>query len=135
MYYDRNKLMLSIFWIILGAVLVVLSFAEVLDSSFYAGMGGAFLAVGVMQVIRQLRYRKDPEYKEKIDIEAGDERNKYLRGLSWSWAGYISVLTGAIGTIVAKLMGQETVMMVLSSCVCFIMCVYWISYLILKRKY
>ena len=54
---NNRRLVLSIFWVVLGLVLVVLSIMEVLDSSVYAGMGGALAAVGALQVIRNLRYR------------------------------------------------------------------------------
>ena len=37
MYYNNKRLALSVFWVVLGAALLVLSIAEVLDSSIYAG--------------------------------------------------------------------------------------------------
>ena len=135
MYYNNRRLALSIFWVIAGAVLLALSIAEKLDSTLYAGMGGALIAVGVLQVMRNLKYRKDPAYREKIDTEAGDERNRFLRGLSWSWAGYVTILVEGVGVIVAMVMGQRTVMTVLSYSVCLILCVYWIAYLVLNKKY
>ena len=132
---NNRRLVLSIFWVVLGLVLVVLSIMEVLDSSVYAGMGGALTAVGALQVIRNLRYRGNEEYREKVDTEVNDERNRFLRMKSWSWAGYIVVLVEAIGVVVAMIMGKETVQMILCYSVCLILCAYWISYLVLSRKY
>lgn len=132
---NNRRLVLSIFWVVLGLVLVVLSIAEVLDSSVYAGMGGALTAVGALQVIRNLRYRGNEEYREKVDTEVNDERNRFLRMKSWSWAGYIVVLVEAIGVVVAMIMGKETIQMILAYSVCLILCAYWISYLVLSRKY
>ena len=40
MYYNNKRFALSIFWLVLGVVLLVLSLTEVLDSSIYAGFGG-----------------------------------------------------------------------------------------------
>ena len=54
---------------------MVLSIAEVLDSSLYSGMGGALTAVGILQTIWHIRYRNDPAYREKIDTEIHDERS------------------------------------------------------------
>ena len=132
--YDNKRLVLSIFWVILGVVLMALSIAEVLDS-LYAGMGGALTAVGVLQVIRNLRYRRDPEYQVKIDTEVNDERNRFLRMKSWSWAGYIAIMVEGIGVIAASILGNDTVRTMLSYSVCLLLCAYWISYLILSRKY
>ena len=135
MYYNNKKLVLSIFWIILGVVLMWLAIAEVIDAAYWSGMGGALIAVGVLQVIRNLRYRNNPEYQEKLDIEYGDERNKYLRMMSWAWTGYIVVLIEAIGVVVALIMGQHTIQVILAYSVCLIVGIYWIVYMILKRKY
>lgn len=135
MYYNNKKLALSIFWAVVGLVLTVLSVTEVLDSSIYSGMGGGLMAVGVLQSIRNVKYRKDADYREKIDTEANDERNRFLRMKSWSWAGYIAILVEAVGVIVAIILGEETVRLILSFSVCLILVAYWVSYLILSRKY
>ncbi len=135
MYFDNKRLALTIFWIVLGILLVILSVADILDSSIYAGMGGALTAIGVLQLVRTMRYRKDAEYREKIDIEINDERNHYLRMKSWSWTGYIVVLIEGIGAVVALILGQETVQLILSYSVCLILVVYWLTYVILGRKY
>ena len=135
MYYNNKRLALSAFWVILGVTLIILSVSGVLESALYGGMGGGLTVVGVFQVIRNLRYRKDNEYKEKIDTEFSDERNSFLRMKSWSWAGYITVLIEAIGAVVAMVMGQETIQLVLSYSVALIVFVYWLMYMILSRKY
>ena len=135
MYYNNKRLALSVFWAVAGLVLVALSLTGVLQDSVYAGMGGALTAVGALQVIRNLKYRKDPEYREKVDVELNDERSKYLRMKSWAWTGYIVVLVQAVGVIVAMILGKETVQMVLAYSVCLILLVYLITYLVLNKKY
>lgn len=135
MYNNNRRLILSIFWVVLGLVLFVLSVAEILDPTYFSAMGAALAVVGTLQVIRHLRYRKDKEYKEKIDIEVTDERNRFLRLQSWAWTGYIVVFIEAAGSIAAAVLGQEIVRQVLSFSVCLIVCVYWISWFVLSRKY
>ena len=135
MYYDNKKLALSIFWAALGALLAGLSIAGVLDSSIYSGMGGALIAVGTLQAVRNLRYRKDPAYREKIDTEYSDERNRFLRMKSWAWTGYIVVIAQAVGAVAAMIMGRRDLQLMLSYSVCFIMVVYLITLSVLNRKY
>ena len=135
MYYNNRKLILSIFWMILGAVLLGLSIAEVLDSSMYAGMGGALIAVGALQTSRNLRYRKDPEYREKVDTEVSDERNSFLRMKSWSWTGYVVVLVEGFGSVAAMVLGKRELQLTLAYSVWLIMVVYWISFFIISKKY
>ena len=42
--YNNRRLALSIFWVLLGVTLLVLSITEVLDSSMYAGMGSVLIS-------------------------------------------------------------------------------------------
>lgn len=135
MYYNNKKLALSVFWVVLGAALVALTVYGTLDSSLYSGMGGAIMTVGALQVARNLKYRKDADYRNRVDTELQDERNRFLRMKSWSWAGYVAVLTEAAGSVAAMVLGQHTVQMVLSYSVCLILTAYWVCYLILSKKY
>jgi uncharacterized membrane protein len=135
MYYNNKRLALSIFWVLLGATLLGLSIAEILNDSVYSGMGGALMAIGILQIVRIVRYRKDEKYRETIDTEIKDERNVFLRMKSWAWTGYIVVLVEAIGSVIAMVLGQETIQLMLAYSVCLIIFVYWLVYIILSRKY
>ena len=66
-----KRIYLSIFWIIVGAALFAAGFFEKIDS-FWSGMGGALIGVGIVETIRWARYRNDPEYKEKFDTQTHD---------------------------------------------------------------
>ena len=97
-----KRIYLSIFWIIVGAALFAAGFFEKIDS-FWSGMGGALIGVGIVETIRWARYRNDPEYKEKFDTQTHDERNRFIANKAWAWAGYLSVLTGAAAAITFKI--------------------------------
>lgn len=134
MYYNHKRLALSIFWVVLGIVLIVLSAVEVLDSSFYSGMSGGLIAVGIVQIINNIKYKTNPEYREKVDISVNDERNRYIRSQAWAWTGYILILSFCIGSIVAAIAGQTLLRSFFSYSVCFILVVYWAAYLIVKHR-
>ena len=133
MKYDR-RMYLSLFWLLLGVVLVVCSMTEVIDS-YWSGMGGGFAGVGIAQLIRHIRYRKNEEYREKVDVETNDERNRFLAGKAWAWAGYLFVLVSGVATIALKVMGQDQWSLAASCALCLLLVLYWGSYLVLKRKY
>ena len=135
MYYNNRRLLLSVFWTVLGAVLLTLSIMEKIDSGIFSGMGGALMAIGILQIIRNVKYSKNSDYKEKIDILEKDERCKYLRLKAWGWAGYLVVLLEAIGSVIAMILGEQLIMQVLLVSVALIVGIYAISYMILNRKY
>lgn len=133
MKYDR-RMYLSLFWVLLGAVLIGCGVAGVLDD-YWSGMGGGFLAVGLIQFIRHIRYRKDETYREQVDVAISDERNSFIRLRAWGWAGYLFVLIAGVATIALKVMGQDVWSTAAGFAVCLLLVLYWGSYQILKRKY
>ena len=131
----HNKRMLaSIVEIILGAILMAACAAGDLDS-YWSGMGSALLTVGVIFLIRHIKYRKDPAYKEKVDTATGDERNKFLGTKAWSWTGYTLLLVLAFASIGCRIAGQDSISLLLSGIVCLTVVLYWLFYFFLSRKY
>ena len=129
-----KRMVASILEIAVGVVLSVLGFIGVVDS-YWSGMGTALITMGVIFLLRTFRYKTDAEYKEKVDVEVNDERNKSLRMMAWSWTGYAFVLIAAIGSIVFKILGMDTYSLASGLAVCLLIVLYWISYFILSRKY
>lgn len=134
MYYNKRKLLVSILWIIIGAALIILEFVGVLDNPIYSGMGGGWLAIGIMQIYKNLKYHSNEEYKEKIDIGYSDERNRYIRMKAWAWAGYLFIIGAAIISVVLFIMKQIVYGQIISYCMCAILVLYWGSYMILQKK-
>lgn len=131
----RDKRMIfSIIWVVLGTVLIALAFAGKVDV-FWNGVGSGLLVVGVLQLLRQYRFSKNEAYREKIEIEEKDERNHFIRNKTWAWAGYLFVLIAAVLCLIFKIVGQDILSLASSGAVCLMLVLYWISYLILKRKY
>lgn len=133
MKYGR-RILIVIAYMIVGVVLNVLSFMGKIDS-FWSGFGASLIIIGLLQLFKHFKYRTNKDYKEKVDVELNDERNKYIRNKAWAWSGYLFVIVAAIMTVVFKLLQREDLMMLCSGCVCFFVVVYYISYMILKRKY
>lgn len=133
MKYSR-RIFVSICWVLLGAVLVGCSLAGLIEE-FWNGMGTAFLVVGGLQIVKHIRYRTNETYREKVDTENQDERNRFIAGKAWAWAGYLFVLIAAAASIVFKLMGREELMLLASSGVSLMVLLYWLSYMILRKKY
>lgn len=130
----NKRLIANITEIVVGVILTVCGAVGILDS-YWSGMGTALIVVGGLMMIRQVRYSTNAAYKENVDVEIQDERNKFLRIKAWSWAGYFSVLIGAVASIVLKILGQDQLSQFAGFSVCLLMVLYWVSYLILKKKY
>ena len=131
---NNKRLFASIVWIIVGITLSICSFLDFVDA-YWSGMGTALLIVGVLQLIRFVRYKQDPAYKEVVDTNAQDERNRFISMKAWSWAGYLLVIIAAIASIAFRALGYNDYSMIASLCVCLILVLYWVSYWMLRKKY
>lgn len=131
---NNKRFIASILEIVMGSILMACSMFGIVDE-YWSGMGFALLIVGVVFLLRQFKYKTNEEYREKYDVERSDERNRYLSGKAWAWAGYLFVMIAAVGSIMLKMAGREELMLMASGSVCLIMVLYWISYIILKKKY
>ncbi len=131
---SERRIVLSVVWIVIGAVLIGLGFAGVVDS-YWNGMGSGLLIIGILQVLRYSRFKKNEAYREKIETEIGDERNAFIRNKAWAWSGYLFVLILAVGSIVLRIVGQELLATAAGLVVCLMLILYWGSYLILSKRY
>ena len=130
----NRRIMAYIVYILLGITLFVLGFAEVVDE-FWSGMGSALMVVGVLRLVRMYRFQKDEDYREMVEIEATDERNRFIRNKAWAWAGYLFILLASCSVIILKIAGQDLLSMAASWAVCVMLVLYWGSYMVLRKKY
>lgn len=128
------RTIISVLWIVIGVTLFSLGVAEKVDS-FWSGMGSTLILIGILQLLRSYRFRKNEAYREKMEIAVSDERNQFIRSKAWAWAGYLFILISAVSVIILKVMGQELLSMACSFAVCLMLVLYWISYYILQQKY
>ncbi len=129
-----KRIVINIVYVIIGAILICLSIVGKVDE-FWNGMGSVLFVIGILKLLRYYRINKNVAYHEKIEIEEQDERNHFLRNKAWAWSGYLFIIIAGVSCIVLKIMGQELLSMVASWAICLMMTLFWISYIVLKRKY
>lgn len=129
----RRNFILNSMWIVFGASLIAATKLAGLDDIFL-GFGGGLLGVGIIQLIRTIKYTRNREFRENYDIAVKDERNNYIRLKAWAWAGYLFVITCALITIAAMCMSKSFIMQASSYAICLILIFYWISYIIIRKK-
>ena len=131
---NNRKILSYGIYILLGVILWILGMAEIVDE-FWSGMGSALVLVGILRLVRMYRFKNDEAYREKIEIETTDERNKFIRNKAWAWAGYLFIFISACAVIILKVMDQEVLSMAASGALCLMMVLYYVSYFILRKKY
>ena len=131
---SKKRIVIQILEIAAGIILLGLGIAGKVDE-FWSGMGGALIGVGTMYLVQTVRYQKNEAYRENVDMERSDERNKFLQMKSWQMAAGWFTMIAAVGTFVFKFAGKEDLMMLCSGAVCLLLVLYWICFLYLRKKY
>ena len=120
--------------LVIGLTLIGLAVLGKVDA-FWNGMGSALAVMGVIRLLRDFRLNRNEAYREAAEIAANDERNRFLRGKAWAWAGYLFILITAFAVIGFKLAGNDLLCQAAGCAVCLLMLLYWGSYLVLQKKY
>ena len=68
-------------------------------------------------------------------MEASDERNQFLTGRAWQLAGTLFIITVGICVIVFRLLGQVLLSLAASYALCYLLVLYWIAWLVVRKKY
>jgi len=131
---SKKRIVIQILEILAGIVLLGLGIAGKVDE-FWSGMGGALIGVGAMRLVQMVRYQNNETYRENVDTERNDERNKFLQMKSWQMAAGWFTVIAAVGTFIFKFAGKEDLMMLCSGGICLMVLLYWICFLYLKKKY
>lgn len=131
---QRRKTIIGGVSVLAGIALLVSHFLMGTDD-YWSGMGTGLLAAGAVLLIRSFRYGRDQNYRELVDTEQTDERNRFLAARAWAWAGYLFLMAAAAASIAAMLAGQAFYAIAASGCICLLLVFYIGSYLILRRKY
>ncbi len=130
---NRN-LIIYILYLFIGVTLLVLGIANVVDE-FWSGMGSGLIIVSILRLIRIYRFNKNEEYRERVETEISDERNRFIRGKAWAWAGYLFIIISAVAVITLKVAGQELLSTAASVALCLMLVLYWVAFFILRKKY
>ena len=130
----ERRALVSVVWVILGIGLMIAGWVTEMDE-YWSGLGTAFAFVGVLKLFRWGKYTRDAEYRDKVKVEVKDERNRFLAAKAWGWAGYLFVVIAAFASIALRIAGQEMLSTAAGLAVCLIVVLYWLSFLILRKKY
>ena len=129
-----KKMIFSVIWVLLGGILIALSFAGMVDE-FWNGMGFGLVTIGALQLLRFKRLQTNGAYREAMEIAQTDERNHFIRGKAWAWSGYLFIIISAVLSIIFRIIGQELLSLAASYAVCMVLVLFWISYWVLQKKY
>jgi len=133
MKYNKKNIILSIIEIIVGISLFICSVFNLLDS-FWSGLGTALFMLGIIHIIRSMKYKNNEEYRSNVEIELNDERNNYIVNLAWKYTGNISIIIGCLLSIVFKILKYDAISIIIGCTIAVITFLYFIVSIIIRKK-
>ena len=130
----QTRLYVAIICIALGVVMIVIPFLMPLPDDFLSSFGVAMVVVGLARVRNYRRITKTEETVRKQEITETDERNLEIINRARSAAFSIYLLLLAAGVIVLSLFGLPEVSKWISFAVFLLVLIYWICYLVYRKK-
>lgn len=125
-----KNMVVNIVFIVLGITLNVLNI-----DPFWTGMGSSLIVIGCINLLRSYRLNKNEAYREKMEVELSDERNRFIRNKAWAWSGYLFVMIAAVLSIVFRIVGFNHLSIASGFAVLIVIVLFWISYYVLGKKY
>ena len=86
---------------------------------FYSGGPDSPGCAGVISIMRNLKYLRNPELKEKRRIYETDERNRMLGLRCWAYTGYTMMISLYIGILISGFISMTVTKTLISVAVFF----------------
>lgn len=131
---SKSRVVWYVAYVAVGILMVVLGVLGYV-SEVLSGIGGALAGVGTIRLVQEARCTRNPDYSRRREVANTDERNVFLAGKSASTTFRLSILGLAVISIAVRLAGQEAIANTLGFVMCAELVVYWVSYLVLSRRY
>ena len=131
----KQRLHVSLFYLVLGLILMLVDIWIYSENSFVFSFGVAMLVMGLSRILRYRKIIKDEKYMRKQELIEKDERLLMLSERAKSWAFSFSLTIAGLAVIVLSLLGYDALAQPLAWYVCGLCVLYWIFWLILGKKY
>lgn len=130
----KIRLFVAISYVILGIAMIVIFNIIKTENNFLSSFGFALTVIGIARIKNYFLITKDEETITKRQIAENDERNISIANKAKSVAFLAYILVVCTSITILYVLNKTQLAFILSGTVCFLLLVYWISYLIISKK-
>ena len=131
----KQRLYIALSYIAIGIALIAADALNHFENTFIFSFGVTMLVMGVIRLIRHRKITKDDASIRKQELSETDERIRMISERARSWAFSYSIIIAGIAVIVLSLLGKHDAALPFAWYVCGMVVLYWIFWLILRKKY
>lgn len=131
----NQRLTIAVVYIAVGIVLAVWAVLSKMENYFPSAFGFALIVLGILRMIQYWKITGSQDTMHKRELAETDERNRMIAEKARSWAFSFSMLVAGLAVIVLSLLNCPDLAQPLAWFVCLMTVLYWVFYLVARRKY
>ena len=131
----KTRLYIALSYIAIGIALIAADALNHFENDFFLSFGIALLVMGIIRLIRHRKITTDEASMRKQEVAETDERFLMMNEKARSWAFSYSIMIAGIAVIVLSLLGMHDAAQPFAWYVCGQIGLYWICWLIIRKKY
>lgn len=131
----KQRLLVAVSYIVLGLVLILADAVNHFNNYYFFSFGLTLVILGVLRIFKYRKITRDDKTIRRQELTETDERIRMISERAKSWAFSFSILIAGIAVIVLSLMGYHDEALPYAWYVCGQVILYWIFWLILRKKY
>ena len=131
----QQRLYFNIGYCVLGLVMMGISYFTGAVGNYLFSFGTALLFLGVFMFLKHFRILRNKELMHKMEMAEKDERNQMIANKARSWAFSLYIIIAGVAVLTLNLLGQSEAALPYAWSVCALVAIYWVSWIILKKKY
>ena len=131
----KTRRIVAISYIVLGLILILVDLVTHSADYFYFSFGIVMVCMGILRLIRHHRITKDEKTIRKQELAESDERTRMIADRARSWTFTLSVTMAGIIVLVLSLLGYHDEALPFTWFICGMVTIYWVCYVIIRKKY
>lgn len=131
----KQRLYIAVSYIVIGLILIAADALNHFENQFFFSFGITLIVMGILRLIRHRKVTKDEASIRKQKLAETDERTLMMNEKARSWAFSYSVLIAGIAVIVLSFLGKHDAAQPFAWYVCGQIGLFWICWLIIRKKY
>ena len=131
----KQRLFVNIAWAVFGIGMILYWFLSGTDNAYPLSLGIAFIIMGIIRIVQYHHIVHDEKAMKEQEIAEKDERNKMMSEQAKSWTFSLSLFIAGDICIILSLLGKHEAALPFAWYLCGMTAVYWIFWIILRRKY
>ena len=130
----QQRRIIALSYMALGFVLVMTDLLKV-ENGYFFSFGLAMILMGILRLFQYRKITRNDQSMRKQELAESDERTRMIAERARSWAFSLSITGSGIVVIVLSLLGRHEEALPFAWYVCGMVVLYWISFVIIRKKY